>query len=475
MPPSIDDWLPQDHPARFIAEVVDEMLDLDEIYGSYAGDGAPPYDPGMMLKVLLWGYSSGVTSSREMERRCVTDVAFRFLTANQFPDYRSISRFRRRHMVALRDLFTQVLVLCQRAGLVRLGRVGLDGTKIQANASRRKAMSYGFLVPRIEAVQAEVDALQAQVDGLLAEGQQIDDAEDAEFGVDRRGDELPAELARRQSRLVKMRAAKQAMEEEARAKAAADGAARLAAGEPVKAVEGSPVSRDATSRGAGGVSGDATAGETTADSFGDVVVRPKEQRNFTDPQSRIMKMSDGSFQYAYNAQTVVDETAQVIVAVNVTQAANDVNQLFDTLAVMDASLVDAGISSHPEVILADAGYCSDDNLQHLDKVGSVVLIATGRLKRGEQVPGAPRGRIPKNATLKEKMARRLRTKQGKADYARRKAIVEPVFGQMKTRQHAGQLRLRGLEGATGEILLHALVHNLRKLCNDQFNPGLLIG
>ena len=483
MPPSIDDWLPEDHPARFISEVVDEMLDLDEIYGSYAGEGAPPYDPAMMLKLLLWGYSSGVTSSREMERRCVTDVAFRFLTANQFPDYRSISRFRRRHMVALRGLFTQVLVLCQGAGLVRLGRVGLDGTKVRASASRRKAMSYGYLVPRIEQLQAEVD-------GLLAEGERVDAAEDEQFGVDRRGDELPAELARRVSRLVKMRAAKQAMEEDARARAAADrvaaekkAAGRKAAGKQTRAAAGKPVKVGAG--GPGDDSPDSPVDPVTVDSEGtspvdvnaggDVVVAAKEQRSFTDPESRIMKMSDGGFQYAYNVQAIADEGGQVILAVNVIQAANDVNQLFDTVAVMGEQLDAAGIAGRPKVILADAGYCSDENLQHLGEVDSAVLIATGRVRHGEQVPAAPRGRIPKNATLRERMARRLRTKPGHADYARRKAIIEPVFGQMKTRQHAGQLRLRGLDGATGEVLLHALVHNLRKLCNVSFNPGLLIG
>ena len=182
LPPSLDDWLPKDHEARFIAEVVDDLLDLSVIYASYTtADGAPPYDPRMMLKLLLYSYSIGVTSSREMERRCVTDVAFRFLTANAAPDYRSIARFRRRHLKVLDDLFTQVLVLCATAGLVRLGRVALDGTKLVANASRHKAMSYDHIVPRIEQLQAEVDA-------MLAEAEAVDEAEDEAYGADRRGD-----------------------------------------------------------------------------------------------------------------------------------------------------------------------------------------------------------------------------------------------------------------------------------------------
>jgi len=197
MPPSLDDWLPQDHTARFISEVVDDLLDLSVIYDSYVeASGAPPYDPTMMLKLLLYAYSTGVTSSREMERRCHLDVAFRWLAANSAPDYRSIARFRRRHLDALDDLFIQVLVLCSEAGLVTLGRVALDGTKLRASASRRKAMSYGRLGPKIEQLQGEVAA-------ILAEAEATDRAEDEEFGEDKRGDEVPPELARRESRLAK--------------------------------------------------------------------------------------------------------------------------------------------------------------------------------------------------------------------------------------------------------------------------------
>ena len=194
LPPSLDDWLPEDHEARFISEAVEDLLELSVIYASYAtADGAPPYDPRMMLKLLLYSYSIGVTSSREMERRCVTDVAFRFLSANATPDYRSIARFRRRHLTALDDLFTQVLVLCATAGLVSLGRVALDGTKLRASASRHKAMSYDHMNKKIEQLRAEVGE-------ILAEAEAIDREEDDAFGVDHRGDEVPAELARRETR-----------------------------------------------------------------------------------------------------------------------------------------------------------------------------------------------------------------------------------------------------------------------------------
>ena len=436
MPPSLDDWLPQGHTARFVAEVVDDLLDLSPVYDSYVeASGAPPYDPTMMLKLLLYAYSTGVTSSREMERRCHVDVAFRWLAANSAPDYRSIARFRRRHLVALDDLFIQVLVLCSEAGLVSLGRVALDGTKLRASASRHKAMSYGRLGPRITQLQDEVAA-------ILADAEAVDRAEDEAFGEDRRGDEVPPELARRETRLVKLRAAKEAIEAEA-----ADRAAKAAAG---KAAEnGGDDTQIAEAAEA------AAAGATPAD---------RTQRNFTDPESRMMKTNDG-FHYAYNAQAVVDEHSQVILAAKVTDQAGDVAQLIPMIDAATGNLGDAGIGSAPRVLLADAGYCSQDNLEGVADAEIDALIATGRIRRNERVPDTPRGPIPKDATRRERMARRLRTKAGRVDYARRKAIVEPVFGQMKVRQHAGHLRLRGITGAQGEWTLHAICHNLRKLAN----------
>lgn len=434
LPPSLDDWLPQDHEARFISEVVDDLLDLSAIYDSYTkADGAPPYDPKMMLKLLLFAYSTGVTSSREMERRCHVDVAFRWLSANAAPDYRSLSRFRRRHLGALDALFVQVLALCAEAGLLKLGRVALDGTKLRASASRHKAMSHDRMGPRIEALEDEVRT-------ILAEAEAADLAEDAEFGEDRRGDEVPAELARRETRLAKLRAAKEAIEKEAQDKAAA------------KAVQ------KAKDKGADEEEITA-AGQAAAEA-----ARPegRAQRNFTDPESRMMKTNDG-YQYAFNGQCVVDEGAQVIIAQKVTDQAADAPQFMDMIEEADANLGAADIEDTFDLALADAGYCSEDNLNAAEEGGVDVLIATGRIKRNETVRNAPRGPIPKDATQRERMARRLRTKAGRADYARRKAIVEPVFGQIKVRQHAGFLRLRGLAGAQGEFALHAICHNLRKL------------
>ena len=443
LPPSIDDWLPAEHTARFIAEVVDEMLDLSAVYDSYVeAVGAPPYDPAMMLKLLLYGYSTGVTSSREMERRCQVDVAFRWLSANVAPDYRSISRFRRRHLVALDDLFIQVLALCARAGLVGLGRVALDGTKLRASASRHKAMSHERLGPKI-------DEIKAQVAAMLAEAEAIDAAEDATFGEDRRGDELPEELATKEGRLAKLRAAKAAIEAEAKDKAAAKAREKAVAE---------------------GKDGDAIAEGKDGDAIADAAERAasaakpdkKAQRNFTDPESRMMKTTDG-FHYAYNAQSVVDEDSQVVLATEVTNQAADVGALVPMTAAMTANLEAAGISGAPTVLLADAGYCSEANLEWIENREHDVLVATGRIKAGERVADSPRGRIPADATRRERMARRLRTKAGRADYARRKTIVEPAFGQMKVRQAAGHLRLRGLTGARGEWALHVICHNLRKL------------
>jgi hypothetical protein len=368
-----------------------------------------------------------------MERCCHVNVAFRWLAANAAPDYRSFSRFRRRHLVAIDALFVQVLALCAQAGLLKLGRVALDGTKLRASASRHKAMSHDRMGPRIEQLEEEVRA-------ILAEAEAADAAEVAEFGEDKRGDEVPAELARRETRLIKLRAAKEAIESEAKEKAAQKAEQR------------------AKDKGAGQAEATA-AGEEAART-----AKPegRAQRNFTDPESRMMKTNDG-FNYAFNAQALVDEEAQVIIAQAVTNLAADVPQLMDMIEQADANLAAADIDDTFDTVLADAGYCSEDNLAAAGDAGVDVLIATGRIRRGERVDPAPRGPIPKDATGRERMARRLRTKVGRADYARRKAIVEPVFGQIKVRQGAGFLRLRGLAGAQGEFAIHALCHNLRKL------------
>lgn len=434
LPPSLDEWLPADHMARFIADLVDEHLDLSRIHAAYTeGRGAPPYDPRLMVRILLYGYTTGVRSSRKLEAACVDVVAFRWLAAGTAPDYRSIARFRKRHLSALGHLFVQALALCQAAGMVRLGRVALDGTKLRANASRRKAMSYARMSEKEKILAAEVS-------DLLAEAEAIDAAEDAKYGKNRRGEELPEKLRRRETRLAAIREAKQALEDEARDRA-------RAAAESKAAEKGEDE-------------------ETTAERVGAAVeraaVRPKAQRNFTDPESRIMKTSDGAFHQCYNAQAVVDAEHQVIVAADVTDCAADVGNLIP----MTKQAID-NTGHAPTQVLADAGYCSEDNLAQTAEVsaqtGTEFFIATGRDKHDDPAPVARRGPVPKSATPKQRMARKLKTKRGHASYTRRKVIVEPVFGQMATLQNAKQLLLRGLEGARGEWLLLAACHDLRKL------------
>jgi len=433
VPPSLDEWLPQNHLSRFIAEIVEENLDLSKFYSSYRKvKGQPPYDPRLMVRVLLYGYCVGVRSSRELERACVDVVAFRWLSAQQAPGFRSIGRFRKRHLAALGNVFLQALELCRAAGMVSLGRVALDGTKVRANASRHKAMSYGRLTEKQKVLAVEVSE-------LLAEAQAIDAAEDARFGKDKRGDELPAELARRESRLVKMAQAQESLEAEAAAKARK---------EAEKKSRKRGDDDDTT----------ATKGETAAKK---AEVKPTAQRNFTDPDARIMKTADGSYHYCYNAQAVVDADHQVIIATQLTNIAVDVEQLRPMLEETRAT-----VGSLPREILADAGYGYTENLEHAKTIADTgateFFISIGQAKRGERIPETPRGRIPDNATARERMGRKLKTKNGRAIYARRKAIVEPVFGQIHTRQ-GKRVLLGGLDQAQDEWNLIAGCHNLMKL------------
>ena len=324
LPPSLDDWLPAEHVARFIAELVDEHADLSRIQVGYTeGRGGPPYDPRLMVRILLYGYTIGVRSSRAIEVKCSDDVAFRWLAAGAAPDYRAIARFRKRHLSALGHLFVQALALCQAAGMVRLGRVALDGTKVRANASKRKAMSYVRMSEK-EKVLAE------QVSALLAEAEQIDKAEDARYGRNNRGDELPEELRRRETRLAKIRQATAALEKEAAA----------AAREWAKSAARERGDDEDTATGAGV----AAASRATP--------KPKAQRNFTDPDSKIMLTGDGAFHQCYNAQAVVDEDHRVIVATDVNTNAADVGNL---IAMTEQTAANTGQS--PGQLLADAGYC----------------------------------------------------------------------------------------------------------------------
>jgi len=409
LPPSLREWLPADHLAYFVSDVVD-ALDLSAIYASYGEErGYPPYHPLLMTKLWLYGYACGVRSSRKVERATREDVAFRMLCAGNEPDFRTLADFRRRHLSALSGLFVQVLQLCREAGLVKLGHVAIDGMKVRANASRHKAMSY-------ERMGAEEARLRAEVERMLAESEAIDAEEDARYGADRRGDELPAELAHRETRLKKIREAKAALEREARAAAEASGQ-------------------------------------------GDGTPEPKAQRNFTDPDSRIMLSNEKAYIQAYNGQLAVDAFRQVIVAADVVQAANDRQQLLP----MVETVVDA-FREVPAAISADAGYWSEANAEQVESYEINAYVAPEKISHQEwREAKAPRGRIPGHLTIKERMRRKLRTKRGRAQYDKRKITVEPVCGQLKTVQGLQQFLLRGHRKVRGEWLLACTTHNLLKL------------
>jgi len=439
MAPVLSEWVPEGDLAHFVSDLVESgALDLSAIYAGYEEErGFPPYDPRLMVKLLVYGYANGVASSRKLERATYRDVAVRMLCADQHPDFRSIARFRARNLGALGDLFVQALRLCRQARLVGLGSLALDGTKLRANASRHKAMSYERMGKAEAQLEAEIGALRANVAALLGEAEQVDAEEDERYGPDRCGDELPAELQRREQRLATIRGAKQALEAEA---AEREWARRAELEAQEKKPRRPPNGRDP------------------------FTPKPGAQRNFTDPESKIMKTSDGAFHQCYNGQAIVDATAQVIVAAELSDQAPDARQLTPALEQLAENL-DAIKAELAEgaALSADAGYFSEENVRITSEHGLDAHIATGRFKHSEPPPPAPRGPVAKNATAKQRMARKLRTKKGRAVYSRRKAIVEPVFGQIDTVQDARQLLLRGKQAAREQWRFHCAIHNLLKL------------
>ena len=447
LPPSLQDWLPEGHLARFVAEVV-EALDLSEIYAKYEerdGRGLAAYDPRMMVRLLIYGYCRGVAGSRRIERATYEDLGFRYLAADQHPDHDTIASFRQEHLASLSQLFVQVLRLCQRAGLVKLGQVALDGTKVKANASKHKAMSY-------ERMEETEKKLEEEVKALLAEAARVDAEEEGKYGKGKRGDELPEELARRESRLAKIREAKAALEEQAREAAKKEQAevqARLREREKQEEERG---------RKLGGRPPLAPDPEQAKP-------EPKAQRNFTDPDSRIMK--DGAtkeFVQGYNAQAAVDSHAQVIVAASVTQEANDKRQWVPML-----EEVEVMTGSKPEQATADAGYFSEQSVGDAKLEGIDLLVAPDRQKHGEEVAcgtGPPQAEVG----VAERMRQKLRTVEGRAVYKMRKAVVEPVFGQIKEARGFRKFLLRGLEKVQAEWKLICATHNLWKLFHSGWSP-----
>jgi transposase len=409
LPPSLREWLPDDHLVYLVSDVVDQ-LNLSAIESVYEEDdrGQPPYHPRMMTKILLYGYCVGVFSSRKIQKRLVEDVAFRVLAAGNQPDFRTISDFRKLHLKALEELFQQMLRLTLETGTMKLGRVALDGSKFKANASKHKAMSYG----RMDETEKR---LREEVRKLLGQAEAADKEEDQRYGRDRRGDELPEELQRRETRIARIREAKRALEERAREQARSEGE------DPKKAQPA-----------------------------------PKAQYSFTDPESRILKGSDG-FVQGYNTQIAVEPLFQLIVGQRVTQAANDKQQMVPLVETIEEQS-----GQTPEGVLADSGYCSDENLKYLKKRKIEGFVATGKQKHNERHEPCKPGPLPKGASRVERMERKLQTQAGAAVYSTRKFIVEPVFGQIKQARGFRQFLLRGLEKVRGEWALLCMTHNILK-------------
>lgn len=423
LPPSIHDFVPSGHAAHFVRDLVRESLDLSEILSAYKGDrGQPGYHPAMMVALILYAYSQGLFSSRRIAKACEERIDFMAVTGLQKPDFRTISDFRKRHLAALSGLFGQVLGLCRRAGLVKLGHVALDGTKIKANASKHKAMSYGRMV-KTEA------RLAAEVAGWFEKAEAADAAEDRELGAAARGDEMPAWMANKQSRLAKIREAKAALEAEAAA--AAERAERAEQEERPKK--------------AGGRKPKPPSG----------VPADKAQRNFTDPDSRILKTKDGFIQ-GYNAQAAVDAGHQIIVAQGLTNCGSDQGQLAPMLEAVETAL-----GAKPKEFSADCGYCSEDNLASLEAHEIKAYIATGRQRHGQSSASGSRKHRPDSRLAA--MARKLRRAGRRSRYRLRKVTVEPVFGQTKEARGFRQFLLRGLEKVGHEWALVCTGHNLKKL------------
>jgi transposase len=441
LPVSLREWLPESHLCYFIRDVVGQ-LDLSEIYNSYDNSqgGQPPYHPVMMTSLLFYAYCVGVPSSRKIEVKTYEDVAFRVLSADDHPDHDTISEFRQRHLRALAGLFVQVLKLCRGAGLVKLGHVCLDGTKVRANASRHKAMSYA----RMEVKERE---LEEKVTELLRRAESVDAEENRLYGKGIRGDELPEELRYHQSRLKKIREAKASLEAEA--------------GEKAQKKLQEQKDKELKHRGKGKRRGRKAKPPKEEP-------KQKAQRNFTDPESRMMvEGSSKAYIYGFNCQAAVDEESQIILASGTTQEATDKKQIEPML-----HKIKDNVKSNPEKLSADAGYYSESNIKLLRKKGVDCYIPPSRQTHNQEEISAPRGRPPDNLSTADRMRRKLRTLEGRKIYAKRKEVVEPVFGQIKGARGLRQFLFRGLEKVSAEWDLWCLTHNILKLYRSGRMPKL---
>ena len=419
LPPSLRDWLSPGHLAEHVGDLVDG-LDLTAFYAPYEGDGRrkSPYEPRMMLKVLIYGYATGVFSSRGIARKLEEDVAFRVLAAGNFPSHRTICEFRRRHLADFKRLFVEVVRLAAETGVANFGKLSIDGTKVRANASKRKAMSYSRMIEEEKRLQGEIEA-------LVSRARETDAAEDARFGEDFRGDELPGELSRREDRLAAIRAAKARLEARQRD---ADEARGRKPGQKRNPKGGRPYKRE--------------YGEPDG----------KAQDNFTDPQSRIMKTSQDGFQQCYNAQVAVEGENQLIVAVEVSSNASDQGRLVPLV-----EEVEANHGERPETVLADAGYCNEADLEALEDRGVDGYVALGR--EGRRRVAVDAEKHPAKAGMAEKLA----TEAGRALYAQRKWLAEAPIGWIKEALGFRRFSLRGLDKVQGEWDLVCLALNVKRM------------
>ncbi len=424
LPPSPSAWLPEGHLAFFISDVVEEM-DLSGIAKRYEESderGNQPFHPTMMVKVLIYAYATGTFSSRKIAQKIEEDVAYRVLAAGNFPQHRTICDFRQQHLQTFIELFKQVVKIAKNSGLIKLGRVAIDGTKVKANASKHKAMSY-------DRMKQEEKRLEKEIEDLLRQAERVDRKEDQQYGRDQRGDEIPEELQRRESRLKKIREAKKRLEERQAEEDRKKGRHEGDQGRP------------------NGKKGPAYKGE-----FGQV--NDKAQDNFTDPESRIMKMGN-TFEQSYNAQACVDEQNQIIVAVEVTNSGTDNSQLIPMVEEAEAN-----VGQRPEQVVADSGYRSEANFKTLEEKNVEAIIALGREGKCGTPPSAKRSN---QATLR--MQEKLKSERGEAAYRRRKVIVEPVFGWIKSVLGFRQFSFRGLSKNNAEWHLVSLALNLRRMCS----------
>jgi transposase len=437
MPVSLEDWLPEGHLAWFILDAV-EAIDISKFYLKYRADGwgRAAYDPQMMVSLLLYAYCLGVRSSRQIERACEVDVAFRVITANQKPDYSTVCRFRSQNEEELGMLFTQVLWLCAEAGLVKAGVVALDGTKVKANAS-------------LSANRTE-EHIEAEVRKMLAEAREKDEEENRLFGEDSRGDEIPEELKDRRSRLARLRECRERLAQEKEEKVQCQ----------VERIEKRQAEEEAM--------GHKKKGRKPKEVLKVMQEEAKAKANVTDPDSQIMKTRSGYIQ-GYNAQAVVDG-GQIIIAADVTQEENDVHQLHRMTEEAQEALKAVGIEKGIRKELADAGYWSEDNIVDASPTDPEFLIATTKdwkQRKAMREQEAPRGRIPKQLSVRDRMERKLLTKRGMALYKLRSQTVEPVFGQIKVVRDCGTFMRRGLEAAQNEWRLICATHNLLKLFRNK--------